>query len=136
MYVPVDGIHYQEVYDAFNALATNRDILVNSYSIAENSNFISSQTIDDAFVCYGISIAFIACWLFISINWVSIVPVLAVQLVTLAIGFGWMGIVRAEVNIEAIAVMMVIFTISSIYATGVLSSIKISYTLIALCEAP
>ncbi len=130
-YIQLKSASPEEIFKLFNALPSTdpvaKETLLNSYSIAETSTYISDELVHDAFVCFGISLSFVAVWSLISINWVSILPIAIVQCVVILLSLGWVGITRMPFNIEGIAIAALIFVIASIYMIALLSSVKISW---------
>ncbi len=130
LYIPSNGIDNIAVLKWINGLTTDpstKNILINSYSIVESNNSISLELVRNAWACFGISLGFISCWVLISINWVYIIPFVAVQLSSIVLFMGWIGITRFELNIESISVVLLLYLTSIVYSVGLLSSIKISW---------
>lgn len=105
----------------------NQDILSNNLLITELTYESSLRAVINALQCLGIAIGLCTIWSCLSLNIVSIFPLLLSQSLTIFTLVGLFGIIALPIDLNIIPIISFIFIINTAFNTSVLSAIKTSW---------
>ncbi|MGL4948388.1 MAG: hypothetical protein ACRC42_03295 [Mycoplasma sp.] len=113
--------------DLFKGDETLIELLNSNTFFTTLSTNVANDVALNTFICLLAGIGFSAVWALLSLNIVSILPLIASQLSIVFIVFGFISLVQIPMNLDIVPVILALFMLTSIISTSTLSSIKRSW---------
>ncbi|MGL4950937.1 MAG: hypothetical protein ACRC4M_03870 [Mycoplasma sp.] len=133
------NLEITSIVNGISGLTTDQDIqalIASSTSFTKLTTDFSKDIIANTAACIGIALGFTAIWAVLSLNIVSVLPLIVSQLFSIGVVVGILGIIQIPVNLEVIPVIVSIFLITSIISTSVLSVLKKSWDRSLVIDLP